>query len=312
MNPTLFKVNALQAAGIDYVPVPRDHIDKLETQMMLGFIQKDLILNSIDTNFQVEGASEFWKLIDSLIEQNVTLNSEHVKAATLKDLQNYNYLYDIAPDLNQIIQDAVPDIESFTQQFYDAGKASGFDELAVKSFTGAADTNALFNLTNYNYDLIRNVNDDIVRGVRQEIWQGVARDRSPVEISKRINKLPLQPIQAGNRMLSPAERSKLIAHTESSRGRHQGVYMSYKQYDVSHYDLVNTPWKKLCNICRSLARKNPYKLDDLTAWPPIHPLCHCGTSASSEPSDKASDPKEYMDFVTGESIKVNSNLVGSG
>jgi hypothetical protein len=309
MDHTLFKVNALQAAGIEYVPVPRDHIDRLEIEMMLGFMQKDLILNSIDTNFQVAGAEEFWKLIDSLINQNVELHAEHVAAAKAKDLQNYNFLYDIAPDLNKIIQDAIPDIEAFTKQFYDVGKAQGFSDLDVKAFTGASDTNALFSLTNYNYDLIRNVNDDIVRGVRQRVWQGVMRGRSNKEIERQIKKLPLEPIPAGNRMLSPVERSKLIAHTESSRGRHQGIYMSYKQYDVSHYDLVNTPWKKLCQLCKSLAAKNPYKIDDLTGWPPIHPLCHCGTSAAEDPSGVASDPVSFMDFVSGESVKVNSDLI---
>ena len=309
MNHTLFKVNALQAAGIEYVPVPRDHIDRLEMEMMLGFMQKDIILNSIDTNFQIAGAEEFWKLIDSLINQNVELNAEHVAAAKAKDLQNYNFLYDIAPDLNKIIQDAVPDIEAFTKQFYDTGKAQGFSDLDVKSFTGASDTNALFHLTNYNYDLIRNVNEDIVRGVRQRVWQGVARGRSNKEIERQIRKLPLQPIPAGNRMLSPAQRSKLIAHTESSRGRHQGVYMSYKQYDVNAYNLENTPWKRLCKNCKSLAAENPYKIDDLTAWPPIHPLCHCGTSAASDPADNGVDPGEFRSFVTGEVEKVNPNLV---
>ncbi|MGB9979388.1 phage minor head protein [Methanobacterium sp.] len=289
--------------------MPRDHIDRLEMEMMLGFMQKDMILNSIDAAFQVEDASEFWKLIDSLISQNVELNAEHVAAAKVKDLQNYNFLYEIAPDLNKIIQDAIPDIESFTKQFYDAGKAQGFKDLDVKTFAGASDTNALFHLTNYNYDLIRNVNSDIVRDVRQRVWQGIARDQSPKEIARRIEKIPLEPIQAGNRMLSPAERSKLIAHTESSRGRHQGIYMSYKQYDVSSYDLVNTPWKKLCNLCKSLAANNPYKIDDLSGWPPIHPVCHCGTAAASDPSDVASDPSSFMSFVTGESEKVNSNLV---
>lgn len=309
MDHTLFKVNALQAAGIEYVPVPKDYIDQLEMEMMLGFMQKDLILNSINADFQVAGAEEFWKLIDSLINQNVELNAEHVAAASQKDLLNYNFLYEIAPDLNKIIQDAVPDIETFTKQFYDAGKEQGFNDLDVKAFTGATDTNALFNLTNYNYDLIKNVNDDIVRGVRQRVWQGVARGRSNKEIERQIKKLPLQPIPAGNRMLSSAERSKLIAHTESSRGRHQGIYMSYKQYDVSHYNLENTPWKRLCNRCKSLAAKNPYKIDDLTGWPPIHPLCHCGTSAASDPADSAVDPVSYMDFVTGESVKVNPDLV---
>lgn len=309
MDHTLFKVNALQAAGIEYVPVPRDHIDRLEMEMMLGFMQKDMILNSIDTNFQVAGAEEFWKLIDSLINQNVELHAEHVAAAKAKDLQNYNFLYDIAPDLNKIIQDAIPDIESFTKQFYDAGKAQGFSDLDVKAFTGVSDTNALFHLTNYNYDLIRNVNEDIVRGVRQRVWQGVARGRSNKEIERQIKKLPLEPISAGNRMLSPAERSKLIAHTESTRGRHQGIYMSYKQYNVSHYDLVNTPWKRLCNKCRARAKDNPYKIDDLTGWPPIHVLCHCGVNATSDPSETPEDPNEYLNFVTKEIEPVNKDLI---
>ena len=283
---------------------------RMSASKLRNLTLSNVAIKEVSTDFVIEGSNEFWKLIDSLINQHITITKDHILEASKNSELKLEYLRQIYPDINDIIHDATPDIQSYSEKFYNAGKKAGFDELGVKAFTGASDTNALFHLTNYNYDLIRNLTDDLARGVRQEIWQGVARDRGLKEIARRIEKVPdLQPLQNGRRTWSVAERAKLIAHTESSRGRHQGLYMSFKQYDVTHYDLVNTPWKRLCPDCKSLAAGNPYEIDDLTAWAPIHVLCHCSNIAASDPAEKAKDPDEFMNMVTGELESVNKNLV---
>lgn len=267
-------------------------------------------IKNVDTNFVVEGAESFWKLIDSLLNQQITINKEHILEASKVSELKLDYLRQIYPDVEDIIQETVPDIETYTKKFYSAGKEAGITNLGVKAFTGASDTNALFHLTNYNYELIRQLTDDLASGVRQEVWQGVARDRGLKEIAKRIEKVQdLVPLRRGKRVWSIADRAKLIAHTESSRARHQGLYMTFKQYDVAYYDLVNTPWKRLCADCKALAENNPYPIDDLTAWAPIHVKCHCGNIAAADPAEKASDPDEFMNMVTGEMEPVSKDLV---
>jgi len=270
----------------------------------------NVAIKEVSTDFQIQGATEFWKLIDSLLDKQVTISKEHVLAASKNTDLNFEYLRQIYPDIDNIIQEAVPDIRTYTEKFYAAGKNAGFSDMGVKAFTGAADTNAMFHLTNYNFELIRKLTDDLASGVRQEVWQGVARDRGMKEIAKRIEKVPdLVPLQRGNRVWTIAERAKLQAHTESTRARHQGLYMSFKQYGVTKYDLVNTPWERLCKLCKARAAKNPYDIDDLTGWAPIHVLCYCSNIAAEDPAEKASDPDEFLNMVSGEMETVNKNLV---
>lgn len=267
-------------------------------------------IKEVSTDFQIKGAEEFWKLINNLLAEHVTISKEHVLAASKNTDLNFEYLRKIYPDIDNIIQEAVPDIRTYTEKFYTAGKTAGFSDMGVKAFVGASDTNAMYHLTNYNFELIRKLTDDLAAGVRREVWQGVARDRGLKEIAKRIEKVPdLVPLQRGKRVWTIAERAKLQAHTESTRARHQGLYMSFKQYDVTHYELVNTPWERLCKLCKARAAKNPYPIDDLTGWSPIHVLCYCSNIAASDPAEKASDPNEFLNMVTGEMEQVNKNLV---
>ncbi len=267
-------------------------------------------VKEVGSDFQIAGAKEFWKLIDSLLDEHVTITKEHVLTASKNTDLNLEYLRRIYPEIDNIIQEAVPDIRTYTEKFYNAGKSAGFTDMGVTAFTGAADTNAMFHLTNYNFELIRKLTDDLAAGVRREVWQGVARDRGLKEIARRIEKVPdLVPLQRGGRVWTIKERAMLQAHTESTRARHQGLYMSFKQYDVTHYELVNTPWERLCKLCKARAAKNPYEIDDLTGWAPIHVRCYCSNIAAADPAEKPSDPDEFLNMVTGELESVNKNLV---
>nr|WP_319372462.1 hypothetical protein [uncultured Methanobacterium sp.] len=270
----------------------------------------NVAIKEVSTDFQIAGAEEFWKLIDSLLDEQVTITQEHVLAASKNTDLNFEYLRQIYPDIDSIIQESVPDIRTYTEKFYSAGKTAGFSDMGVKAFTGAADTNAMFHLTNYNFELIRKLTDDLAAGVRQEVWQGVARDRGLKEIAKRIEKVPdLVPLQRGNRVWTIKERAKLQAHTESTRARHQGIYMSFKEYGVTKQDLINTPWERLCKLCKARAAKNPWNIEDPKGWSPIHVTCYCSNIAAEDPAEKASDPDEFLNMVTGEMQPINKALV---
>jgi len=270
----------------------------------------NVAIKEVSTDFKIAGAEEFWKLIDSLLDEHVTITKKHVLAAKKNTSLNFEYLRQIYPEIDNIIQEAVPDIRTYTEKFYAAGKKAGFTDMGVKAFTGAADTNAMYHLTNYNFELIRNLTDDLAAGVRQEVWQGVARDRGLKEIAKRIEKVPdLVPLRRGNRVWTIKERAMLQAHTESTRARHQGIYMSFKNYGVTKQELVNTLWERLCKLCKSRASENPYDIEDPDGWAPIHVTCYCSNIAAEDPAEKASDPDEFMNMVTGQVEQVNKNLV---
>jgi hypothetical protein len=267
--------------------------------------------SALRNNFQIEGAKDFWKLIDSLLDEHVSITKEHILAASKTTDLNYEYLRQIYPDIDNLIQESIPDIQTYTEKFYSAGKTAGFTDMGVKAFTGAADTNAMFHLTNYNFGLIRKLTDDLADGVRREVWQGVARDRGMKEIAKRIEKVKdLQPITHGKRTWTIAERAKLQAITESSRARHQGIYMSYADYGVEEFNLLNSGGN-VCKFCKNRAASGPYKINDKIAWPPLHPVCACFTEPVANPGQVVKDPSspdEYLDMVTGEMFPVNKAL----
>lgn len=308
---TLIKVDALTQAGIDYVPVPNGRVDEITQRMLNNIILEDLILNSVEeggisSSFSVTGAEEFWKLIDELLNQHIVITSDLIKEADKIELQRLDFLRESYKQVEDMIWDSAPDVNKFTQQFYEIGKQNGFDNMKVASFTGAADTNALYHLSNYNFDLIKNMNMDLRMEIRQRVWQGVARDQSPAQIARRIEKLPIEPIRAGKRTLKPADRAKMIAHTESVRARAQGQLISMKQYGIEYKEIITKPGA--CPICKGIRNDNPYPIDDDTN-PPFHPLCRCGMIAASAPLSNPSDPSSYPDLVSGEMVKVNPDLV---
>lgn len=253
------------------------------------------------------GAEEFWLLIDDLMNQHITLTTDLIKEADKLELQRVEFLRESYTQIDDMIYKSAPDVNKFTQQFYDIGKKEAVDSMKVEAFTGAADTNALYHLSNYNMDLIKNMNMDMRMEIRQRVWQGVARDQSPAQIARRIEKLPIEPIKAGNRTLSPKYRAKMIAHTESVRARVQGQLVSFKQYGVEYKEVLNRP--SACGLCKLRRADNPYKIDDSNGDPPFHPYCRCSLIAASPPMDTPIDPSSYTDLVTKETVNVNPDLV---
>ena len=272
-------------------------------------------VKSISSDFAVEGAAEFWKLINSLLDQQVEISAKLVKDSNLEDMQRRDFIFKLDPELNDLIHDKTLFMDDYIKQFFTLGKEQGFTEMKVASFTGAADINALYYLTNYNFDLVRQLSDTLRTGIREEIWKGVAKDRSYKEIAKRLEKVPMQPLLTKNgRMISVEDRSKMVAHTESVRARNQGLINSFQEYAVDSVDVIGHKWKggPCVKICLPIINNGPYLITELPrGGPPFHTLCHCSLIAASTPAKKASDPEEFMNLVTGEVTGVNSKLVVS-
>lgn len=239
--------------------------------------------------------------------QHIEITKEHILEAKVKQLMRYDFLDAVNRESDKLIYQKATDIESYTKSFYDLGKSKGFDMLKVDAFNSSADTHALFNLSNYNFDLIKNLNNDLREDIRQTIWNGVANSDGLSVIADRIERLPLEPIKAGNRIISIDERARMIAVTENTRATNQGLIMSFNDYNM---DLVNTNLGvNACPDCQEIHDNGPYKLEDLPeGGPPFHPNCECVLEPVETPNNNPSMPDSFLDLVSGEMIETNTEI----
>jgi hypothetical protein len=63
--------------------------------------------------------------------------------------------------------------------------------------------------------------------------------------------------------------AKRIARTETIRATSRGALSAYEQLWIEYYELL--PAVDACPICKDKASNNPYKINDASARPPIHP-----------------------------------------
>lgn len=190
------------------------------------------------------------------------------------NLARYNFFESIDKDLNKILYKTADNVDEHIENLYEKGKAEGFKLMEVKSYFGPADKQALFNLKNYNFDLIKSIDTGLRNNIRTEVWRGVARGDSIPQIASRIKELNLEPIPAGNRMMSPEERAKSIARTETMRARNTGTKMSLKNYGVTMVEIPESgtegDWD--CE-CPDLVEGSPYPIDEVPDLP-AHPNCY--------------------------------------
>ncbi|OPX61223.1 MAG: hypothetical protein A4E25_00022 [Methanobacterium sp. PtaB.Bin024] len=216
-------------------------------------------------------------------------------------LARYNFFESIDKDLNDILYKTAGNVDKHIENFYNKGKSEGFKLMEVKSYFGPADKQALFNLKNYNFDLIRSIDTGLRNNIRTEVWRGVARGDSIPQVASRIRELNLEPIPAGNRMMSPVERAKNIARTETMRARNTGTKMSLKNYGVTMVEIPESgtegDWD--CE-CPDLVEGSPYPIDEVPDLP-AHPNCTHTYAPASEPF------AEPVDVPEGEIVDLTEN-----
>lgn len=267
-----------------------------------------------DTNFKGldKAETEYKKLIDSLMNQEIEITAKHIEEAKAKDLTRIEYFYTVESDLNEAIYEKANDIEGYVKTFYDLGKKYGFNELEVEAFTGQADAQALFSLSNYNFGLIKNLNDDLREGIRQEIWKGVLENEGPIQIADMLRSLNIPDLKVSNRTISADIRANAIARTESMNAVNQGLYMSFAEYGIETVNVEVVDDDRLREEHAAIAEKNPWNLQDLIdeeGLPPFDVNCRCTLTAADEPNDKPEDPQSYFDTVTKEQVNLNEDLI---
>lgn len=164
--------------------------------------------------------------------------------------------------INQIIDDQ-----------YQKGATEGFKQINRKFVSSIADEYTKKFIKNYNFDLIKEVGNDLKGAIRREIWEGATKGESAYKISKRIEKIDLKPIKAGNRVISPKERAKLIARTETMRVRNAANLMSYKHYGIEEVIVPRIMDSTECEKCIEVCENSPYSIDEAEGLLPVHPCC---------------------------------------
>ena len=206
----------------------------------------------------------------------------------------------ITEKFDQLINFNAADSEQFIQEFYRIGAELGYDDIEqVLSYT-LADQEALYHVSQYNFDLVTNVNTELRNGIREVILNAVAQGEGYQTTMRNLMELPLTPI---NNNISVRTRAEMIARTEYARAVNTGTLQAYANYGVDKV-IINTSHDKLvCDYCITLEEGNPYSLHEAMKLLPAHPNCRCNYAAYIP------EPDELGSFDIGSLSIVNNPVV---
>jgi len=263
----------------------------------LGLLTKTPSYYDLEKKWQ-PGEKDYYKIITGVLDDQAILVSDNIPTLEEQLASKANFFEAIQPELDTILNKAVPNMQSHIEQFYLAGKNAGFKEMEVASFFGESDKHALFTLQNYNFDLVKNTSDDMVRGMREVIWQGIAKGETNEVIAEQMLKMPLEPLITSNgRVISSVNRAEMITRTESMRSMNQGSLLSFQQYGVEMIDVppTGTEGEWDCD-CPDIVDGSPYPIKKVP-YLPGHPHCTHTYAPSSEPIEGVMDPDTYINLV---------------
>lgn len=255
------------------------------------------------TKKTLPGVDDYTKLIQGIWKDQTRTSVKYLDTLQQQLFEKANFMEEIQPQLDKILEKAAPTMEKHIEQFYAAGKTLGYDQMKVASFFGNSDRHALFTLKNYNFDLIRNASNDLINGIRREVWQGTARGDAVDVIAKEILRLPMEPLQTSSgRMISPQVRADMIARTESMRALNQGTLLSFQQYGVEMVEVPPSGTEGDWNCdCEDIVDGSPYPINEAPVLPD-HPNCTHTYSPVMEAVSGVMDPNEYVNLVLEEPV----------
>ena len=184
----------------------------------------------------------------------------------------------IRDQYDQLIEYNANSSEDLINEFYRIGAGLGFQNIARTLAFTRADREALYNVTQYNFDLIRNLNNSLREQIREVIFDAVASGEGYQVTARKLRDLPLEPI--GN--ISVRTRAEMIARTEHARARNTGTLQAYADYGVTQVEIITAGDSIVCNYCLELEADNPYTLQQAMSFLPAHPNCRCAYGAIAE------------------------------
>ena len=242
------------------------------------------------------------------LDKQLELVSQFLGSAEYAELQMMNQRQidaffrtsGITEKLDTLINFNAANSEQFIQEFYRIGAELGYDDIEqVLSYT-IADKEALFNVANYNFNLVTNLNTELRNGIREVILNAVASGEGYQTTMRNLMELPLTPI---NSNISVRTRAEMIARTEYARAVNTGTLQAYANYGIEKV-VINTSHDKLvCDYCIVLEENNPYTLQEAMKLLPAHPNCRCNYAAYIP------EPDELGSFDIGSLSIVNNPVV---
>lgn len=161
--------------------------------------------------------------------------------------------------------------QDYITQIYEAGAKHGYNQLnKIVGYT-LADKETLYHLKKYNYELIKNVNNDAIQNIRKTLTRAEAEGLHPFETARLLRDEGLEPIKG----LSPLQRARMIARTESRRANTVGSAQAYANYGVTKAIIITAGDDNVCEDCLDLEANNPHPLMELAQQIPVHPNCRC-------------------------------------
>ena len=186
----------------------------------------------------------------------------------------------IRQQLRDIIDYNAKDSDDLIKKFYQVGSQLGYRDIHKKLLYTPADKKALFHVTQYNFDLIRDLNNQLFEGIQETIFNTVAAGHGADVTTREILNLGIKPLPIKNedgevvRLISPRVRARMIARTEHARAVNTGTLQAYSNYGVEHVEIITVGDSDVCDICLDLADNNPYTLQEAMALLPAHPNCY--------------------------------------
>ena len=228
------------------------------------------------------------QLLDGLDNQMLT-TSEWLGTGEAKrffrtrqaDIDDFFKNSGIQEELRTIINSNVRDSEGLIQKFYQVGSHLGYGDLHKKVAYTVADQEALYHVTQYNFELIRDLNTTLFEGIQETLFNAVAAGQGADETMRDILSLGVKPLPIKNddgevvRMISSRARARMIARTEHARAVNTGTLQAYSNYGVDKVEIITVGDSNVCDDCIDLEDNNPYTLEEAMNLLPVHPNCRC-------------------------------------
>ena len=213
-------------------------------------------------------------------DRQLGLISEYMGTAEYAELQYANQRQvdaffrnsGIDQRLDELIRYNASTSEEFIREFYRLGAEQGYEDIEQTLAYTAADTQALYFLHQYNFDLITNVNNELRRGIKLVLMESLAAGEGYQTTMRRLMELPLEPIDNN---ISVRTRAEMIARTEEARAHNTGTLQAYANYGLDKYEIVTSHDSLVCNYCLDLEEGNPYSISGNMKLLPAHPNCRC-------------------------------------
>lgn len=197
------------------------------------------------------------------------------------DIREFFQESGIREELRGIIDSNAEDCEDLITKFYKVGSRLGYRDIHKKLLYTPADKQALYHVTEYNFELIRNMNTTLFEGIQETIFNAVAAGQGADVTTRDILALGIKPLPIKNkegevvRLISSRARARMIARTEHARAVNTGTLQAYSNYGVAHVEIITVGDSMVCDDCLDLKDNNPYTLEEAMALLPAHPNCRC-------------------------------------